>query len=485
MNKQLTITLISMILASTAVVSAQLQEPRRTVVAGEIVGSVENAPSVITVIFTDPTISEDDGIRVATAVDKQPAFKAERKVLFAQNMTLQYGSKFYNIFVSPGDSIYMKFDISNGYQNPVITFSGDGADFNQQFTPFIGYLYSNVYNKMGRIDVKLPVDQIKQQFKDMVQASSDSIDACALRMKVDPKVKQWAKRDVIYYFANQFVSYSPENLQDKLNLLRDPIFDISNSENFTSMFFAYYLYDYMGSVSPCDPDFIKAQESKDLIVMTKAFVECLLKEPESLSRDFMFYSFIINSKMDLTTAPFSIDSCFSDPVFAKMIKARIEKSKKPEIFESVDLKGISYLAPDSIIQNVGSVDLIDLLRKKHAGKVVYIDVYATWCGPCRAEMPSSAELHKLYADKDVVFVYLCLASESSAWIPMIRKYHIAGENYFLDDNATPLFMSTYKLPGYPSYMVIDPKGNVSTRDVPRPSSIGTVSLLFDKLLKNE
>ncbi len=97
-------------------------------------------------------------------------------------------------------------------------------------------------------------------------------------------------------------------------------------------------------------------------------------------------------------------------------------------------------------------------------------------------MPQFAELHRYFTGKDVIFVNLCLSSVFATWQPAVLKHNVEGENYFLDDNATALFMGEYNLYGFPSYMIIGKTGELYN-PAPRPSDMEAAILQIESLLK--
>ncbi|WP_367913245.1 TlpA family protein disulfide reductase [Leadbetterella sp. DM7] len=147
------------------------------------------------------------------------------------------------------------------------------------------------------------------------------------------------------------------------------------------------------------------------------------------------------------------------------------------------IKGITYLTVEGETRSVPETDVLRYLEDRYPGKVIYIDVYATWCGPCLEEMRYTPALHEEMKGKDVVFVNLCPQSAVSNWTVLVRKRSIGGENYFFTDDATKLFMGTYKLSGYPSYLLMNRQGGLITTSAPRPSEAKAVKETLLKLLE--
>jgi thiol-disulfide isomerase/thioredoxin len=145
------------------------------------------------------------------------------------------------------------------------------------------------------------------------------------------------------------------------------------------------------------------------------------------------------------------------------------------------LNGIWYLKDDEM-EELPNMEILNFFSERYKGKVLYLDIWATWCGPCIEEFASTPALHEYFKDKDAVFVNLCLSSSIDSWKPTIMKNNVVGENYFLGDNASKLFMGDNNLRGFPTYMLIDKNGNIHN-NIPRPSEKESAIQKIESCLK--
>ncbi len=120
------------------------------------------------------------------------------------------------------------------------------------------------------------------------------------------------------------------------------------------------------------------------------------------------------------------------------------------------------------------------------GKYVYVDIWATWCGPCKAEIPSLKKVEATYHDKNIEFVSLSLDNARthggswdqavSDWKAMVKDKELGGVQIIAPENGKSEFVSGYKVSGIPRFILIDPDGNVVNADAPRPSSPKLIEL---------
>ena len=107
------------------------------------------------------------------------------------------------------------------------------------------------------------------------------------------------------------------------------------------------------------------------------------------------------------------------------------------------------------------------------GKVVYIDVWATWCGPCIQELPHLQKLKEEYKDNpDVVFMAVSVDAQRDhpKWKKFIADNNMTGVQLFAGDKANRELQAPYKITGIPRFMLVGKDGTLVDIDAPRPSS---------------
>ena len=115
----------------------------------------------------------------------------------------------------------------------------------------------------------------------------------------------------------------------------------------------------------------------------------------------------------------------------------------------------------------GTTSLSDL-----KGKYVYMDIWATWCGPCKVEIPYLKEVEKEFHDKNIEFVSISIdkIKDHDTWIKMVNEKELGGIQLFADNDWNSKFVKDYFINGIPRFILIDPQGNIVTPDAPRPSN---------------
>ena len=113
-----------------------------------------------------------------------------------------------------------------------------------------------------------------------------------------------------------------------------------------------------------------------------------------------------------------------------------------------------------------------MVLSKNIGKVIYVDFWASWCAPCREEMPAAKELREAYRTKDVVFIYLALNDQEQAWRQALSQVQIEREpeSFLITNPKTSQFLIDLEVKGIPRYLIYDKNGMLVHRNAPRPGS---------------
>lgn len=116
------------------------------------------------------------------------------------------------------------------------------------------------------------------------------------------------------------------------------------------------------------------------------------------------------------------------------------------------------------------------------GKVVYVDFWASWCGPCIREMPASKQVKEHFAGKDVVFLYISIDDNEENWKAAMEKYEIKGVHTREAGGWQAPAAQKYGVQSIPAYFLVDKKGRFALENVPRPSDTEALIAEIEKLL---
>lgn len=133
----------------------------------------------------------------------------------------------------------------------------------------------------------------------------------------------------------------------------------------------------------------------------------------------------------------------------------------------------------------GKFCTFDELIKSYRGKVIYVDFWASWCHPCREEIPKSKKVWQKYKDKEVIFLYLAYKDTEEEWKKAIQEVGLkgVGSNYFITNSKNCKLLEKIKLELIPRYLIFDKQGNLVELNAPRPSSM-VINSSIDRYLKN-
>jgi thiol-disulfide isomerase/thioredoxin len=166
-----------------------------------------------------------------------------------------------------------------------------------------------------------------------------------------------------------------------------------------------------------------------------------------------------------------------DPIFVDLQTKRIQK-RYDDSFKDYKQSHDALLVQNKLNNTISpSFDYLNHKGGKtklddFVGKYVYIDVWATWCGPCRAEIPFLKKTEEEYHDKNIVFVSISIDTQKDfeKWKTFVADKSLGGVQLFADKDWNSDFMVKYGVTSIPRFILIDPNGKIVKGNASRPSS---------------
>ena len=141
----------------------------------------------------------------------------------------------------------------------------------------------------------------------------------------------------------------------------------------------------------------------------------------------------------------------------KMVRSLIEKKEKISPGQP---------APEVAFENIeGGI----LTMEDFKGSIVYIDVWATWCGPCIQELPKLKELQDQFKDKKVVFLSVSIDDKKEPWISFVNERQLDGVHVYSPGGWGSEINEYYMINSIPRFILIDQNGNIVNASAARPS----------------
>ncbi|WP_167612616.1 TlpA family protein disulfide reductase [Maribellus sediminis] len=184
----------------------------------------------------------------------------------------------------------------------------------------------------------------------------------------------------------------------------------------------------------------------------------------------LFYQYIDHQRSAL---PEYMKTMLNECVTNDLLKADINKQDqyyndlgKQDILYVESLKNTDHLKDASDADS-----LFAALTSPYRGKVIYIDFWGSWCGPCKDQMRYVREVKEALKDKDVIFMYFANGSPEQAWKNIIKENHLSGENavhYRLPEQQQSMLERRLSVNSFPTYILMDTEGNIVNMKAPRP-----------------
>ncbi len=447
MNKRLLLLMLPVLAACGT------KGPKEAVIAGKFTNSPDSNVYISTAGITDTVaLDENGGFVYRAKLDKPQLYKLN----IARTQTM--------VYLNPGDSSYMEFDVTSPVDGPV--FSADLKNIHQS----IFSRRAALHNLMGSVNTlySLSYDNFNRKLDSIQQVLYSMIDSASIEPKDLAELEKTRTRYVILNVKANYPEYSAylggkEFNPDSVDYSFLSEVDPNN---------AYHLMfdEYSSLVSIITQNqLVKKPGYKELLAKSSGerlpfefkLIDSMLANPKV--RDYLKMNKLIN---DIEYGEFYelegvvksyMDSC-QTPAYKQSVgnifnqKMQLAPGKPAPVFVCKDINGKEYSLED------------------FRGKLVYIDFWATWCGPCRHELPYLEELQKDFKGKNIVFVSISLDDNKAAWEKMVKEKQMKGVQLYGEDAWKSIPATSYQIKGIPTFFLIDAKGNIIKPNAPRPSS---------------
>jgi len=393
------------------------------------------------------------------------------------------GKKTVQLFITAGDSINCYFDYNSAIKT--IHFTGNRAShynyfikymktYNLQHAMFFKPDYSDVFN--------LSPAEFKDYRKNKVVHDMAFLKNYNIDNYMSNVFKKYCEIEIKYSYYKALASYYSfkKYFKKKEEILPDNFYEELND--------SLFIHD----------DFLISRNYIDAMDLYIGGIQVVYKQDPVLYYNSVFKilnstfsgktSYACEKKQILNLFKAQVPNNYKDSIVDNYLKRCIYPEYNIVITEEYNkhLLTRNRILPKHVL-NSNFIDTNDRLitfsklLKKHKGKVLYIDIWASFCGPCIIEMPSSKKLKKELGNKPVSFIYLTVDKDKSKWKKALNKIGVEGEHYMIEAALKSAFTKYFNIYGVPHYILINKKGEVVLPSAPSPSSVGVKSSILTLL----
>lgn len=506
-----TLTSLLLFLGAVTMIAGQSTavESQTITISGRVLYHDANPElEVVTVYIND--IGNSSQLSFPAKLDAEGRFTIHFNRYLPQDVMIKYRTLF-RVIVHPGDHLNVQFDGRADDRVELfktVQFSGDDAALNQQLSQYLSHYYTTRYDLSENTQQQqdLQPDEYRAYRDSLYQVAKQEWQQYLAANELPEELVRWTKyelemdriNDLLLYIFRQRMhrrlgAYQKVVEPDYFSFLEDlPILDVASLIN-TSVSKQFVNYFHHGYVNEHFRWNILEREAEE-----PGYRKRMADQMDSLK----IQAIITHSEgQDLLRAL----------VLSEYINEKLEKkdiSTYEEYWPVIDAQVPFYflrnplaanyqatkyhlehpnISSESWLNNLTQLDnklLLDSILNQNRGKVLYLDIWAIWCGPCIAEFPKSVSLHRQL--EEVAFAYLCIDSEEDQWKATLSQYDLSGDHYLVNKNQSAFLRKDLNFSGIPHYLVFDKEGSlVASGSHLRPSSSEIKGLLQDLLEESE
>lgn len=404
--------------------------------------------------------------KIKATVDEAGSFSEKVMLKEPTVATLAYGGERTGMYLEPGNSVTIAFNTAEF--DETMTYTGNGAGPNNYLAAkflFEESLSSDWRSLFGSPTAEFikQADEIKakmEAFYNEKTAGNSDLSADFLQMEKQNLLIADANKRLAYpeYFEYLTKEEAPEMPADYYAFLSK--IDRNNEQMLQSQDFRQYLESYASykaksMVEDNEEEFAIAQAQSDLIAT--------ISDNQKI-KDFSYYRLMGNLLYEHgANIPENIVATFKENCK--------NEEYVTETMEEYNKWGAIAVGQEAPGWNYEKINGEMVALKDLQGKVVYVDVWATWCGPCKAELPHLEALIDKYEEGGkIVFTSVSIDENKDAWEKMVTEKEMKGVQVFADKAWKSSICQDYLIKGIPRFMLIDVEGKIIDANAPRPSS---------------
>lgn len=423
----------------------------------KVKGTVKNSTDSVVSFYKnsfDAVTRAREGKRYKAKLNNKGEFEIILPERGMREWVVEQGDGFGLLYLCSGHHLNLTIDLTQKLGDRVMATGPNAAEIN-----FFSYLEKKKAEKYvtsfyKTVQALAPEDALKMR-KERAAFQLALLDDYHQRNKLSPEYYQWLKT---HYTYEPYERTLVENLMSN-ELRGDPKYvPLLTEKGFTDDYAAmncseyndlanYYMhYKMNGSKFPFKTvDFFDFGTKGDLTGLTKQVF---------LTQQMMFFT------------------SGKDSLYNAMRQKFDREVNNPQLRQRVDEVRNEYLTAlaesNRSKENISQSASLNEIFQKYKGKVIYLDFWASWCGPCKAEMPNSNALKNKLKGKDVVFLYFGYQDKKENWLAARKELEIQGEHYLLSPQLIKEASELFQIVGIPHYVIIDKEGNIVNKHAERP-----------------
>ena len=476
MKNIILIAVLSVLVSCSTSEKKELKLERGIAIVKGKVHNFENASKVIS--FSGSNVVGD--ISQTAIIDSLGNFRTEIELFHPQNVTLYYENGGAYLYLKPNDSLFIEFD-SNSLEQDMYEVSGSNPSTSKYIRDF--FQFHNPYSYEPNFKDSISVDEYLSDLEQQMSIEDSVLHEFIKQYNPTEEFMHWAKKNMKYTFANYrllyFYHFDPNHKQYKTEIFDNDLFPVDDDSAFVEDGYNSYLNIYLWTYYlQIDSVTIELYNEKDYFSAYSRILDKVIKcEKQGLSRDVMLFH-VLNQSVGEDFV--SLFSNYGKRVDNQVLVNILQEKKYNMGKQGNERETILDLKLNTKSETIKK--FWKTISSKHKNKIIYIDIWTTWCAPCLGEIPHAIDLHNYFEEKPIAFVNLCLASKKDDWKKTITQNHIKGDNYFFNKDETALLRGELKFAGYPTYMIIDKNGGLIDKNAPRPSSDDEIKNILNTLL---